>query len=84
MGGVGPLSFRAWKDGGAPRGGKGSLRVAETVTGERDREAAPADADRGRNRRQMGERLSREEIMEAQWQMGRGARSEEDKRHPWR
>lgn len=33
---------------------------------------------------QMGERLSREEIMEAQWQMGRGARSEEDKRHPWR
>lgn len=40
MGGVGPLSFRAWKDGGPPRGGKGRPRVAETVTGERDREAA--------------------------------------------
>lgn len=33
----------------------------------------------------MGERLSGEEIMEAQWQTGREeTRREEDKRHHWR
>lgn len=54
--------------------GKGSNR------GERGRET---EHSRGRNRRQMGECLSGEEIMEAQ-QMGReGKRSEEDKRHRW-
>lgn len=46
VGGVGPL--RAWKAGGPLRGGEGSPRVLQAGTGER-----------GRDRRQMGERLSR-------------------------
>lgn len=65
--------LRAWKDRGAPekwgrepQGGGGSNK------GERRREVSgQTERSSGRNRRQMGQHVSREAIMEPRGQMGR-------------